>query len=147
MPDSPDDDVKWAVATLTDNTDQLPAPLAAELRKYHSAPDDRPADLARQRYACSVLLGYAEAIPDPLEVELNGYARQLDYAMSTRLVQPDMDDSAFLDAVAGILRSPHRGRRIIDDIRALVHRSGRGTAAYQGEASSTGTVIDIGKGR
>lgn len=67
--------------------------------------------------------------------------------MSTRLVQPDMDDSDFLDAVAGILRSPHRGRRIIDDIRALVHRSGRGTAAYQGQASGTGAVIDIGKGR
>lgn len=151
MHDSPEDDVKWAVLTLIDNADHLPAPLAAELRKCGTAPDGgaadgtaadgRAADLVRQRYACSVLLGYTDSLPAPLEIDLGGYARQLDYAMSTRMVEPDMTDADFLDAVAGILRSPHRSRRILDDIRAIVHRSGRGAASYQGQAPGTVTHI------
>lgn len=107
--------------------------------------DDRPTDLVRQRHACSVLLDAAEFIPDPLEAELSAYVLQLDHALNTRIVRPDMSDTDFLDAVAGILRSPQRGQRILDDIRDLVKRSGRGTAACQGHASGTATVTDISK--
>jgi len=143
MPGYPEDDVRWAVLALIDNARHLPAPLAEELRKYQPAPDDSSADLVRQRYACSVLLDRAGLIPDPLEAELDAYVLQLDHALNTRIVQPDMTDTDFLDAVAGILRSPQRGQRILEDIRDLVKRSGRGSAGYRGYGSSIGTVTDI----
>lgn len=89
-------------------------------------PGDRPAELARQRDACAVLLDSADAIPSPLESELHAYVRQLDYAMNARVPRENtMTDSDALDALAGILRGPRPDPEMLEAIRDIVRRSGR----------------------
>lgn len=143
MPDSAESDVMWAVSVLIDSAGQLPPFLVAELRKYYRDPGSgKPAYLLGQRYACMTLLKEPDAIPDPLEEELYAYLRQLDYALDTPRFEPEMTDSEALDAISGILRSPTRGRTVMEEIRGIVKRSGRGAAGQRGGAAM-GTVTNI----
>jgi hypothetical protein len=143
MPDNAEADVMWAVSALIDNARHLPPSLAAELREYYGdSGSDGPGYLLSQRYACMMLLSDAAAIPDPLEAELGAYLRQLDHALGTPRSEPEMTDSAAMDAVSGILRSSRRGQTVIEEIRDIARRSGRG-ATSQREAPPMSTVTNI----
>jgi hypothetical protein len=142
MPDASSHDRDYAVRTLLYYADLLPAALILELRKYLLEPQAHPIAVIKQRYACTALLDYQDQISDPLEAELYALLNQIDYAMNNAAADPGIDDREALDAVSGILRSSRRTQAMLEDIRAIVRRSGRGTAVPYGE-SGAATVTDI----
>lgn len=142
MTDPARNDRDYAVRTLLHYADLLPAALIMELRKYPLEPCEHPLAVIKQRYACTALLDYQDQIPDPLEAELYALLNQIDYAMRNSTPDPGITDHEALDAVSGILRSPRRGQAMLEEIRAVVRRSGRGTALPYRD-SGAGTVTDL----